>query len=211
MPSNSASAHSKDVKRRIVERLRDKPFERAFEDETFRELLEEDALGEAPIFTADAIAGLNEARELRHQKRAATAPSLFFSNKSVLIVPGFLGSQLRDDGPAGNDLIWIDPKLYITSRRQRRLRAPAAGPLRQRPGWADALPRHRLQRQVQGSLLRLRLHQQRRQFQDLGREREAEGRQLRGEQARAVRDRDGADGLRVRYAKTAACRSFTPG
>ena len=119
MPSNSASAHSKDVKRRIVERLRDKPFERAFEDETFRELLEEDALGEAPIFTADAIAGLNEARELRHQKRAATAPSLFFSNKSVLIVPGFLGSQLRDDGPAGNDLIWIDPKLYITSTAQR--------------------------------------------------------------------------------------------
>ena len=119
MPSNSTSAHSKDVKRRIVERLRDKPFERAFEDETFRKLLDEDALGEAPIFTADAIAGLNEARELRHQQRAATAPSLFFSNKSVLIVPGFLGSQLRDDGPAGNDLIWIDPKLYITSTAQR--------------------------------------------------------------------------------------------
>ena len=128
MPSNSPSAHSKDVKGQIVQQLLDKPFERAFEDKEFEDLLEEDALGEAPIFTADAIAGLNEARELRHQKRAATAPSLFFSNKSVLIVPGFLGSQLRDDGPAGNDLIWIDPNSTSPRRRSeansRRCRWP---------------------------------------------------------------------------------------
>src|SRR5262249_37471924 len=33
-----------------------------------------------------------------------------FSSADVLIVPGFMGSELVDDGP--NGLIWIDPRLY---------------------------------------------------------------------------------------------------
>ena len=40
-------------------------------------------------------------------------------NKSVLIVPGFMGSQLRDDGTSGDGLIWIDPSLYFTSSAEK--------------------------------------------------------------------------------------------
>ena len=39
---------------------------------------------------------------------------LLFSNRDVILVPGFMGSQLRDV-TGGNGLIWIDPKLPFST------------------------------------------------------------------------------------------------
>jgi hypothetical protein len=110
------------VKQRIVEYLKLTPFERAIEQADFQALLAEDAATTAPLYTPEAIAAFKEARELRHARRSTPAPAAFFNNKSVLLVPGFLGSQLRDDGPAGNGLIWIDPRLYFDSSKLSALR-----------------------------------------------------------------------------------------
>ena len=102
------------VKPQIVEYLRRVPFERAIEELDFNALIEADAASIKPLFPQDSIDAFHEARDLRHTKRAHPTPAAFISNKSVLIVPGFMGSQLKDYGNAGNGLIWIDPKIYIT-------------------------------------------------------------------------------------------------
>lgn len=115
MTAKTVVPRDRAVKLAIVERLEQVPFERAFEDPGFRKLLDEDCESEQPIYTKESIDGLEQARELRHAKRTAPTTSLFRSNKSVLIVPGFMGCQLRDVKPNGEGLIWIDPKLYVTS------------------------------------------------------------------------------------------------
>lgn len=121
------------VKKRIVEYLERTPFDRAIERDDFRRLLEEDAATPNPIYSPEAIKAFEEARELRRARRATPTPVAFLSNKSVLIVPGFMGSQLRDDGPADNGLIWIDPTLYFDSSELSALRlAPSV------PGVPDA-------------------------------------------------------------------------
>ena len=99
-----------NVKRSIVEYLKRVPFERAIEQEEFRSLLKADLAGGKPLFPKGALDAFEEARELRHVKRSQPATAAFFSNKSVLMVPGFMGSQLRDEGE--NGLIWVDPKIY---------------------------------------------------------------------------------------------------
>src|SRR5262245_44867299 len=86
------------VKRQIVDYLKRVPFERAVEQPEFRALLDEDSKTDRPLYTRDALAALEEARQLRHARRAAPTLGAFFSNKSVVLVPGFMGSQLRDDG-----------------------------------------------------------------------------------------------------------------
>jgi pimeloyl-ACP methyl ester carboxylesterase len=100
------------IKREIVAYLERMPFERAIEQKDFRELLESDLASPQPLFPKTAIDAVDEALALRRAKRSQPTTSAFFSNKSVLIVPGFMGSQLYDDGP--NGLIWIDPKIYFT-------------------------------------------------------------------------------------------------
>ncbi|CAN5853063.1 hypothetical protein BH23PLA1_BH23PLA1_13510 [soil metagenome] len=56
-----------------------------------------------------------------HQRRAGARLSLFFSTDDVIIVPGFMGSSLRDvDGRHG--LIWIDPKLVISGDQLNALK-----------------------------------------------------------------------------------------
>lgn len=42
------------------------------------------------------VQAIDKPHEFRLEKRANANRNLFFSNKSVLIVPGFMGSQLRD-------------------------------------------------------------------------------------------------------------------
>lgn len=110
----SAPTPSPDVKKRIVEYLERVPFERAIENADFRELLEEDKHTDKPLYRQEAIDAIEEARKLRHLKRNMPTASAFFSNKNVLIVPGFLGSQLRDEMPLLNGLIWINPSVYWT-------------------------------------------------------------------------------------------------
>ncbi|HEX4614229.1 MAG TPA: hypothetical protein VH092_39040, partial [Urbifossiella sp.] len=128
MPPVPPSPRSAAVKSRIVEFLKQTPFERAIERADFRELLAEDATTAEPLYSPEALAAFEEARQLRHARRAAPTPGAFFSNKSVLIVPGFMGSQLRDDGPAGNGLIWVDPTIYINSSELSALRLAAFTP-----------------------------------------------------------------------------------
>ena len=113
MPPATPSAQASSVKQRIVEYLRDKPFERAIEQPEFKRLLTEEAHSDKPLYSTDTINAFEDARELRRVKRSRPTVGAFFSNKSVLIVPGFMGSQLRDDAAGGNGLIWIDPEVYL--------------------------------------------------------------------------------------------------
>lgn len=119
MPATTTAAEAA-VKAQIVEYLKRVPFERAIEQEEFRALLKADLATGKPLFPKDAQDAFEEARQLRRAKRAQPTASAFFSNKSALIVPGFMGSQLYDDGP--NGLIWVDPKIYITPSQLSALR-----------------------------------------------------------------------------------------
>ena len=109
MPPVLPDLQAAAIKKQIVTILQEMPFERAIERDDFRELLVRDSKSKPPLFPEDALEAFDEARELRAEKRANPTPGFFVSNKSVLIVPGFMGSQLRDDRPGGNELIWIDP------------------------------------------------------------------------------------------------------
>ena len=109
-----------EIKRQIVEYLKRVPFERAIEQAEFRTLIQTDLASGHPLFPADSQTAFDEARALRQAKRAQPTTSAFISNKSVLIVPGFMGSQLRDDGE--NGLIWIDPKIFIEPSQLSALR-----------------------------------------------------------------------------------------
>jgi hypothetical protein len=127
MPARTPTAPEAAVKRQIVDYLKRVPFERAIEQPDFKALLEADAVTARPLYPRDALTALEEARQLRHARRSTPALGAFFSNKSVVLVPGFMGSQLRDDGPAGNGLIWIDPTIYTDPAELSALRlAPFA-------------------------------------------------------------------------------------
>jgi hypothetical protein len=55
--------------------------------------------------------------------RPAHSPlSLFFSTDDVIIVPGFMGSELSDLRPVGPGLIWVDPKLVLDGSELLALR-----------------------------------------------------------------------------------------
>lgn len=121
MPVSEANAL---VKREIVAYLERMPFDRAIEQEDFRALLKQDLASDRPLFPPDALDAFEEARRLRQaRRRRPVTTSAFISNKSVLIVPGFMGSQLRDDKQYG--LIWIDPKLYFSPGQLSALRLRA--------------------------------------------------------------------------------------
>ena len=125
MPAATPTPPAAAVKRQIVDYLKRVPFERAVEQPDFRELLAADARTERPLYTKATLDALEEARQLRHVRAANPTPAAFFSNKSVLMVPGFMGSQLTDEGPADNDLIWIDPTIYLDASELSALRLAA--------------------------------------------------------------------------------------
>ena len=62
------------------------------------------------LITPDQLDYLLAVRSER--RRAAARPGLFISTHDVIIVPGFMGSSLRDVR-GGNGLIWIDPGLLL--------------------------------------------------------------------------------------------------
>lgn len=104
-----------NVKAEIITYLQKVPFARAVTQPDFQALLDADQRD--PLFPPDAREAFAEATEVRNAKRVNPMAGAFFSNKSVVIVPGFMGSQLRDtDDPAGG-LVWIDPTLYFTSSK----------------------------------------------------------------------------------------------
>ncbi|MGE3817990.1 MAG: hypothetical protein AB7I30_01005 [Isosphaeraceae bacterium] len=52
-------------------------------------------------------------RVQRQRESSGAKLSLFFSTDDVFVVPGFMGSDLRDVASGGHGLIWIDPGLVI--------------------------------------------------------------------------------------------------
>lgn len=72
-------------------------------------LLAEEAADPHGLLTPDQLALL---QRVRAERPGAERLGLFFSHSDVLLVPGFMGSSLRDTaGPHG--LIWIDPLLFL--------------------------------------------------------------------------------------------------
>ncbi|MFO0826150.1 MAG: hypothetical protein U0792_24045 [Gemmataceae bacterium] len=73
-------------------------------------LLEEEARDPQGLITRPQLDHLLLVREQR--RRTERQLGAFFSTDDVIVVPGFMGSSLRDEtGPHG--LIWIDPRLFI--------------------------------------------------------------------------------------------------
>jgi hypothetical protein len=99
-------------KARILDGLRGRSLDAAAADPRLRPDLEAEARSADPqkLVTKDLLKVADAARRAR-----PTGPSLaLFSTADVILVPGFLASQLAD--VAGRDgLIWIDPQLFLNS------------------------------------------------------------------------------------------------
>jgi hypothetical protein len=104
----------------IIAGLRGRRLDEAAADPAFRQAMREEAASPDPdrLVTPDLVHLMDQARELRLRQPSL---QLFFSTDDVIIVPGFLGSQLAD--VAGHDgLIWIDPKLVFGAGKLMDLR-----------------------------------------------------------------------------------------
>ncbi|HEX4614164.1 MAG TPA: hypothetical protein VH092_38635 [Urbifossiella sp.] len=94
-------------KRKILAGLRYRTLDQAAADPGFRPLLDAEAGSDAPqkLVTRDLLAVADAARVVR-----PGGPGFaFFSSADVIIIPGFMGSELVDDGPVDPGLVWIDP------------------------------------------------------------------------------------------------------
>jgi hypothetical protein len=105
-----AASDEKNARRqRIVEGLRGRGLEQASSDEHLRQDMLDEARSGDPdrLVTDDMLRVVQLAREVQ----SGPPPlGLFFSTDDVILVPGFLGSELVD--VSGKDgVIWIDPKL----------------------------------------------------------------------------------------------------
>src|SRR5580693_4703022 len=97
----------KAARRRIITGLAGRGLEQAFADEALWKDMEADSSDPNPLVTTDL---LEVAKEARRIQGGSPPLGLFFSTDDVILVPGFLGSELVDT--SGKDgLIWIDPKL----------------------------------------------------------------------------------------------------
>jgi pimeloyl-ACP methyl ester carboxylesterase len=114
MPPSSPVPVGPSTNQRIVEILKRESFDSAMQQQSFVDLLIENSAEAVPLFPKETVNALVEARDLRRELWKQTQTGLL-SNKNVVIVPGFMGSQLTDVGEANKGLIWIDPKLYFTS------------------------------------------------------------------------------------------------
>src|SRR5262245_65550116 len=87
------------------------------------------------IVPPDLVRVLEQARAVRERQPHL---ELFFSTDDVMIVPGFMGSQLDDvTGPYG--LIWIDPKLLVDARELLQLALKAYQPTKPDEDAADGV------------------------------------------------------------------------
>jgi hypothetical protein len=105
---------------RIIAGMRGRSLDEAAADPQVRQDLRDEAASPDPdrLVTPDLVRLMDEARELRLKQPSL---QLFFSTDDVILVPGFLGSQLADT--AGRDgLIWIDPKLVFGAAKLMDLR-----------------------------------------------------------------------------------------
>src|SRR5579872_6570249 len=111
----------KERKKRIIQGLRGRSLEQALADPDLRRDLEAEANSAVPkkIVTRDLLAVADAAKKAR-----LTGPSLAFSifTADVIIVPGFLASQLEDNAPGGEGLIWIDLGLIAGTNELLKLK-----------------------------------------------------------------------------------------
>src|SRR5262245_4943622 len=106
MPPSPAD---RERKKRIIRGLRGRRLEQAIAEPDLREAMEAEANSDDPkkLVTPEL---LDIASAADRAPGAGRSLSLFFSIADVIIVPGFLASQLSDS-TGGNGLIWIDPEL----------------------------------------------------------------------------------------------------
>jgi hypothetical protein len=105
---------------RIIAGLRGRSLEEAAADPALRQDMRDEAASPDPdrLVTPDLVRLMDQAQELRLKQPSL---QLFFSTDDVIIVPGFLGSELAD--VSGRDgLIWIDPKLVFGAGKLMDLR-----------------------------------------------------------------------------------------
>ncbi|MBN9518555.1 hypothetical protein J0H58_08565 [bacterium] len=102
-------------KRKILDALRNRSFDHAAADPAVRPLLDEEAHANIAqkLVTPDALKIADVARPARDGGPAFG----LFSSADVIIVPGFLGSELTDE-TGGNGLIWVDPSMVVTGTDQ---------------------------------------------------------------------------------------------
>jgi hypothetical protein len=118
-PLNDRDAH----RERIIAGLRGRSLEEALDDPALRADLEEEARSPEHdrLVHPDLLRVVEQARTVRLREPNL---GLFFSSDDVIIVPGFLGSELVDL-TGGNGLIWIDPKLVFSTGQLLALRLKA--------------------------------------------------------------------------------------
>lgn len=103
-------------KQAILKHVRGRTLDQAAADTVVRPLLNAEARAADPqkLVTEDLLRIADAARAAR---AAAPSPSLF-STADVIIVPGFMGSELTDETPRGHGLIWIDPTMARSGTSQ---------------------------------------------------------------------------------------------
>jgi hypothetical protein len=111
MPTPDAAIAAR--RQRIIAGLQGRGLEQAVADPALWNDLEAEANSDDPdkLVTPDLLLVVRQARMVRLREPTL---GLFFNTDDVILVPGFLGSQLVDAG-GGNGLIWIDPTLVFSS------------------------------------------------------------------------------------------------
>jgi len=107
------STPDRERKTRILEAIRLRGFANAAADDDIRKdmLAEANSSSKNQIITHDLLA---VAEATNHVRATGPTLSLFRSTDDVIIVPGFMGSEL-DDVTGDNGLVWIDPLLVLDS------------------------------------------------------------------------------------------------
>jgi pimeloyl-ACP methyl ester carboxylesterase len=98
-------------RQRIIAGLQGRGLDQAIADPALWNDLEAEARSDDPhkLVTPDLLLVARQARMVRLREPNL---GLFFNTDDVILIPGFLGSQLVDAG-GGNGLIWIDPTLVF--------------------------------------------------------------------------------------------------
>ena len=117
-------------RQRIIAGLRGRDLQNVVDDPA----LLADMRAESESTDGDKLVPRDLMRQLdavRADRPAHSPMGLFFSTDDVIIVPGFMGSDLSDLSPGGPGLIWVDPKLVLDGRELLALRL--AGYVKDRP------------------------------------------------------------------------------
>ncbi len=109
--TRSISLRDRQRLKRIIEGLRGREFNKAIADKDLWDAIREEASSDDPdkLVTQGTVRVLEGARA---RQKAGRSLSLFFSTDDVIIVPGFMGSELVDLSEE-DGLAWVDPRLVM--------------------------------------------------------------------------------------------------